>query len=54
MQRCGRVRGISGAFWALEVVGQNIKQDFLFRMKRYWSVGAKVPKEKLWMGDAGG
>lgn len=45
---------ISGAFWALEVMSQNINQCFLLKMKRYWSVGLWIPKEKLWMGDAGG
>lgn len=53
MVRCSSL-GISAAFWALEVMGQNIQLGFILKMRNYWSVGAGVPTEKLWMRDAGG
>lgn len=42
-------RGASAAFWALEVMGQNIMQCFISKIR---NVGAGVPTEKLWMRDA--
>lgn len=27
---------------------------FSIKNEAYWSVGLRIPKEKLWMGDAGG
>lgn len=36
------------------MMGQNIKQGLILKMRNYWSVGAGSPTEKLWMGDAGG
>lgn len=53
MVQCSSL-GISAMFWALEVMGQNIQLGFILKMRNYWSVGAGVPTEELWMRDAGG